>query len=270
MEHLSECVLFFQFGLSSVFVKEKIKQMDKNLIYGTRPVLEALQAQKDIDKIFVQKDARGEQIKELLHHARELQVPISFVPVEKLNRFTRQTHQGVVCLLSPINYSTLDTVLPGVFEKGETPLILILDRVSDVRNFGAICRSAECSGVHAVVVPSRGAAQINSDAVKASAGAVFNIPICREESLKKTILFLKSSGVQVIACTEKAGQYIFETDLSLPTAIILGSEEDGISSELLLKSDFLAKIPMSGKTASLNVSVSAGIVLYEAQRQRIQ
>lgn len=156
-----------------------------------------------------------------------------------------------------------------VFERGETPLILILDRISDVRNFGAICRSAECAGVHAVVVPSKGAAQINSDAVKASAGAVFNIPVCREESLKKTLLFLKDSGLHVVACTEKAAHNISEMNFNLPLAIILGSEEDGISTDLMQKSDELAKIPMSGKTASLNVSVAAGIVLYEVLRQRI-
>lgn len=249
-------------------INDYLTMNDKNLIFGTRPILEALQAGKDIDKIFVQKDARSEQIKELLHHARQKQVPTSFVPVEKLNRFTRQNHQGVVCLLSPINYSSLDIVLPTVFENGETPLLMILDRISDVRNFGAICRSAECAGVHAVVVPSKGAAQINSDAVKASAGAVFNIPVCREESLIKTIQFLKNSGVQIISCTEKAEKYIYENDYSLPSAIILGSEEDGISKELLQKSDYLARIPMSGKTASLNVSVAAGIILYEAMRQR--
>lgn len=242
--------------------------MKSEIIYGTRPVLEAIEAGKDIDKIFVQKDSRSGPMSELLHHARQAQVPISFVPVEKLNRFTRQNHQGVVCLLSPVNYSSIENVLPSVFEKGETPLILILDRISDVRNFGAICRSAECAGTHAVIIPAKGAAQINSDAVKASAGAVFNIPICRVESLKKTLLFLKDSGLQVISCTEKAEKYIYENDLSLPTAIILGSEEDGISAELLQKSDYLARIPMKGKTSSLNVSVAAGIVLYEILRQK--
>lgn len=250
---------------------------DKNLIYGTRPVLEAIEAGKDIDKIFVQRpshhrapedrDSRG-QVSELLRSARQRNVPVSFVPVEKLNRFTRQNHQGVVCLLSPVSYSSIETVLPSVFEKGEIPLILVLDRISDVRNFGAICRSAECAGAHAVIVPSKGAAQINSEAVKASAGAVFNIPVCREESLQKTIQFLKNSGLQVISCTEKAEKYIYENDFLLPAAIILGSEESGISAELLQKSDYLAKIPMKGKTASLNVSVAAGIVLYEVQRQR--
>ncbi len=242
--------------------------MDKNLIYGTRPILEAIIAGKDIDKLFVHRETRNETLSEILREARQRQVPVSFVPVEKLNRFTNQNHQGVVCMLSPINYSALDIVLPTVFDKGEIPLILILDRISDVRNFGAICRSAECAGVHAVVVPSKGAAQINSDAVKSSAGAVFYLPICREESLKKTILFLKNSGVQIIACTEKAEKKIYDYDFSLPTAFILGSEEDGISDEILVKSDYLARIPMKGKTASLNVSVSAGIILYEATRQR--
>ena len=238
------------------------------IAYGIRPILEAIQSGKDIDKIFVQKDSRSPQMSELLRTARQMQIPISFVPVEKLNRFTGQNHQGAVCFLSPINYSSLENVLPTVFEKGETPLILILDRISDVRNFGAICRSAECEGVSAIVLPSKGAAQINSDAVKSSAGAVFNIPLCREESLKKTTQFLKNSGVQIISCTEKAEKFIDEIDFNLPSAIILGSEEDGISNELLIKSDYLAKIPMGGKTASLNVSVAAGIVLYEVIRQR--
>jgi 23S rRNA (guanosine2251-2'-O)-methyltransferase len=242
--------------------------MKPEIIYGTRPVIEALEAGKDVDKIFVQKDARSAQMGELLRMARQVQAPISFVPVEKLNRFTRQNHQGVVCLLSPVNYSSIEMVLPAVFEKGETPLVLILDRISDVRNFGAICRSAECTGTHAIIVPTKGAAQINSDAIKASSGAVFNVPVCRVDSLKKTLQFLKNSGLQVVSCTEKAEEYIYSSDFSLPTAIILGSEEDGISPDLLQKSDYLARIPMKGKTSSLNVSVAAGIILYEALRQK--
>jgi 23S rRNA (guanosine2251-2'-O)-methyltransferase len=173
-----------------------------------------------------------------------------------------------VALLSPITYQNIENIIPTVFEKGETPLILILDRVTDVRNLGAIARTAECTGVHAMVVPAKGSAQINSDAIKTSAGAIFNLSICRSENLKHTIEFLKRSGLQIIACTEKGDKQINEINFSLPTALILGSEEDGISEEYLKRCNEEANIPLLGETASLNVSVSAGIALYEIMRQK--
>ena len=206
---------------------------------------------------------------ELNKEIKELSIPIQFVPAEKLNHLVKaKNHQGVVAVLSPIGYQNLEDIIPTIFESGETPLLLILDRITDVRNLGAIARSAECSGVHAIIVPNRGSGQINSDAVKSSAGAIFNIPVCRSENLKHTIDMLKKSGLSIIACTEKTDKTIYKTDFTLPTAIVLGSEEDGISAEYLRLCDSQAMIPLFGKTESLNVSVSAGIILYEVIRQR--
>lgn len=191
------------------------------------------------------------------------------VPVEKLNRITKQNHQGVVCYISEITYFQTEEVLPQLFEAGKIPLLLLLDRITDVRNFGAIVRTAECSGVDLVIIPSRGAAQINADAVKTSAGALNRVKVARENNLKDTIKFLKDSGVQIIACTEKTTDTIFNADFTTPACIIMGSEEDGISNEYLKLSDKKVMIPMQGKISSLNVSVAAGIILYEATRQRI-
>lgn len=206
---------------------------------------------------------------ELNNEIKDFKIPFQFVPIEKLNHLVKtKNHQGIVAVLSPIAYQNLENIIPTIFEKGENPLVMILDRITDVRNLGAISRSAECAGAHAIVVPSKGSGQINSDAVKSSAGAIFNIPVCRSENLKSTIDFLKKSGLQVVACTEKTDTTIYENDFSLPTAIILGSEEDGISPEYLKLSDARAQIPLFGKIESLNVSVSAGVILYEVVRQR--
>lgn len=190
------------------------------------------------------------------------------MPVEKLNRLTRKNHQGVFAFISPINFHKTDNVIQDVFEKGENPLFIILDRVTDVRNFGAIIRTAECSGVQAVIVPEKGSAAINGDALKTSAGALHNIPICREFNLKATIEYLKNCGLQIVGCTEKTDDMIYQPDFSVPTAIIMGSEKDGISPEYLKLCDHKAKIPINGTISSLNVSVSAGVILYEAVRQR--
>ncbi len=238
-------------------------------IFGIHPVVEAIRSGKEIEKIFVQKNIANKLMAEINTAIREFNIPVQFVPVEKLNHLVKSAnHQGVIAMLSPIGYQDLDNIIPVVFEKGETPLVLILDRITDVRNLGAIARSAECAGVHAIVVPSRGSGQINSDAIKSSAGAIFNIPICRSENLKNTIELLKKSGLTIIACTEKTEMTIYKTDLSVPLAIVLGSEEDGISEEYLKLCDVRSKIPLFGNTESLNVSVSAGVILYEAVRQR--
>jgi 23S rRNA (guanosine2251-2'-O)-methyltransferase len=238
-------------------------------VCGIHPIIEAIRSGKEIEKIFFQKNAGNKVMAELNDAIKEYNIPFQFVPMEKLNHLVKSTnHQGVVAMLSPIAYQNLDNIIPTIFEKGEIPLVLILDRITDVRNLGAIARSAECAGVHAIVVPSRGSGQINSDAIKSSAGAIFNIPVCRSENLKLTIDNLKKSGLSIIACTEKAEKTIFENDFSLPSAIILGSEEDGISEEYLRLSDERTKIPLFGSTESLNVSVSAGIILFEVIRQR--
>lgn len=240
----------------------------KETIFGIRPVIEAINAGREIDRILVQKELHGNLMQELFQVASAHKIPLVKVPIEKLNKVTRKKHQGVICFLSSISYASLDNIISESFAAGKIPLVLILDRVTDVRNFGAIARSAECMGVDAIVIPSRGAAQINSDAVKTSAGALNYIPVCREENLKNTIQYLKSSGLSVVACTEKADKDLFSADLSGPVALIMGSEEDGISSEYLKLADVKVKIPITGNVGSLNVSVASGISVYEVIRQR--
>jgi len=237
-------------------------------IFGIRTVIEAIRANKTIDKVFLQNGLSGELSSELEKLLRIKSIKASYVPVEKLNRLSRKNHQGVFAFISPITFYRTENVIPQLFEEGKNPLILILDRVTDVRNFGAIVRSAECSGVHAIIVPEKGSAAINGDAMKTSAGALSSVPICREFNLKATIDFLKNSGLQVVACTEKTDELIYNPDYKLPTAIVMGSEEDGISDEYLKLSTHKTKIPMMGSIGSLNVSVSAGVILYEAVRQR--
>ena len=239
-----------------------------NRIFGLHPVLEAIEAGKTIDKLIVQKGLQGEVANQLVKKARDLGIQIQYVPVQKLNRLTGKNHQGVFAFLSPIDFHRIDDVLPTIYEKGETPFFLILDRLSDVRNFGAIARTAECCGIHAIIVPERGAAAMNEDAIKTSAGALFKIPVCREKSLKEVINFLQLSGVSVVCATEKTENTIYETDLVKPLAIVMGNEGDGVSDEIIKKADVLAKLPLKGEIGSLNVSVACGAFLYEAIRQR--
>ncbi len=240
----------------------------ENMIFGTRAVIESIKSGKTIDKIFIQKDLSNDLSKELMQMLRGSMVSVAKVPVEKLNRFTRKNHQGVVAFVSPIDFVTLHNIVANSYEDGLAPLVLILDRITDVRNFGAICRSAECANVNGIVIPSKGGSMINSDAIKTSAGAINYLSICKENNLIESVKYLKESGFQIVACTEKAEKFIYESEMNIPTAIILGSEEDGISEELLDMADHKLKIPISGNVASLNVSVAAGIVLYECTRQR--
>ena len=237
-------------------------------IFGIHAVREALEAGKEVDKVLIRRGGDSELMKELLVEVRKRDIPMQQVPIEKLNRVTRKNHQGVIAWLSQISYAHLDTILPGVYEKGEEPLILLLDGVSDVRNFGAIARSAECAGVHAIVVPASGSAAINADAIKTSAGALHRVPVCRVNDMVATIHFLRDSGLKLIAATEKADESLHNTDLSGPAAIIMGSEERGISNVLLKDADTWASIPMKGEISSLNVSVATGIILFEILRQR--
>ncbi len=239
-----------------------------NLIYGIRPVIEAVQAGKTLDKVFIQKGLQGDLFRDMRNLLLKTDVQIQYVPIEKLNRLTRKNHQGVVAFLSLIPYQDIEIILPGLFEQGEVPMILMLDRISDVRNFGAIARTAECAGVHAIIIPDKGAAQINEDAVKTSAGALHRIPVCKSPNFIDSIKFLKNSGLQIIAATEKGSSYYHAIDMNVPCALVLGSEEDGISPNLILAVDLLVKIPILGEIESLNVSVAAGIILYEAVRQR--
>ncbi|SMD41517.1 23S rRNA (guanosine2251-2'-O)-methyltransferase [Aquiflexum balticum DSM 16537] len=241
---------------------------EKDYIFGTRAVMEAIHAQKDIDKILVDKEVNNELIKELLALAKEERINVVRVPEAKLNRITRKNHQGVVAHMSAIQYASLDNVIDECFSKGVAPLILVLDRITDVRNFGAMARTADCAGVHAIVIPEKGSAQINSDAVKTSAGALNHLPVCRVKNLYYTVKDLKKMGLNVVSVTEKTERLMYDADFTLPTALIMGSEEDGISQELMGVSDEFVKIPLSGNIESLNVSVSAGVVVYEAIRQR--
>lgn len=243
-------------------------EQDKDFIFGTRAVMEAINAQKDIDKILINKDLNNELIKELLSLAKEEKIPIVRVPEAKLNRTTRKNHQGVLAHISAIQYASLDNVIDECFSKGIAPLILVLDRITDVRNFGAMARTADCAGVHAIVIPEKGSAQINSDAVKTSAGALNFLPVCRVKNLYYTVKDLKKMGLSVVSVTEKTERAMYEADFTVPTALVLGSEEDGISPELMGISDEFVKIPLSGNIESLNVSVAAGVVIYEAIRQR--
>ncbi len=240
----------------------------ENLIYGIHPIREAMDAGKEIEKILVQRDAKTGPLREILDLAAELEVPVQKVPADKLDGLTRGTHQGIIAFVSLINYQPIENILMDVFEKGDTPLLLILDRITDVRNLGAIARSAECAGVQALVVPSRGSAQVNADALKTSAGALNNLPVHRSPNLKDTLRYLKDSGVRIIGVTEYGSDIYHQTDLSGPIALILGSEEDGISPEYLKFADSRIRIPLLGSTGSLNVSVAAGIALFEARRQR--
>lgn len=249
--------------------KNRRNDNDENLIFGTRAVIEAVNAGKEIDKIIIQKGLSNQLYSELRKAIKDLDIPIQIVPAEKINRITGKNHQGVLAFLAQITYYETEELLGQVFEKGKVPLVLILDRVTDVRNFGAIARSADCAGVDFIIIPSRGAAQINADAVKTSAGALNRMPVCREDNLKNIIDYLKESGLQIIACHEKTDNYHFNADLTKPTAIIMGSEENGISNEYLKRSDMQVKIPMVGNIASLNVSVATGIILFEAVKQRL-
>lgn len=241
---------------------------EKDFIFGTRAVMESIHAGKDIDKVLVQKEINNDLIKELIKLCKTEKIPVVRVPEAKLNRITRKNHQGVVAQMSSIEYASLDHVIESCFNVGKAPLILILDRITDVRNFGAIARTAECAGVDAIVIPEKGSAQINSDAIKTSVGALNFLPVVRSRNLFYTCRDLQKSGLVLVAITEKTDKTMYETDFSVPVAMVMGSEEDGISTELMGIVDEKVKIPMAGRIESLNVSVSAGVAIYEAIRQR--
>jgi 23S rRNA (guanosine2251-2'-O)-methyltransferase len=241
--------------------------MEKSDIYGTRAVMEAILAGKEIEKIMIQSGLNNDLIKELITTARSRNVPFTFVPAEKLKRLSAKNHQGVICKLSAVSYASLENIIRDVFDAGREPFLLVLDRITDVRNFGAIVRTAECAGIDAIVISDKGNAPITNDSMKTSAGALNHVPVCREPDLKKTLSYLQESGIRVVACTEKAEKTIFDIDLKGPCAMVMGSEEDGISDVLIRQADELAKIPLKGKISSLNVSVAAGIAVYEVVRQ---
>jgi 23S rRNA (guanosine2251-2'-O)-methyltransferase len=241
----------------------------EDLIFGVRAVIEAVEARKEINKIMIQRGMDKALFKELKEALANKKYTLQFVPVEKINRLTTKNHQGVVAFISPVVYHEIENVLNDVFEAGDIPNVLVLDRITDVRNFGAIARTAECAGVHAIVIPDRNSALITSDSIKTSSGALHKIPVCKTKDLVETVEYLKNAGLRVVACTEKTHDFVFDVTLSGPTTIILGSEEDGISQELLSLAHQRAKIPLLGTIGSYNVGVSAGIILYEKMRQMI-
>ena len=239
------------------------------LIYGRHPLAEALKEGKPFEKILIQKPATAPDVKALMALATAAGIPLQFVPQQKLNSITRKNHQGVIGFASAISYYKIEDILEQVYAEGRTPLFLILDQVTDVRNFGAIARTAECTGVDAIVVPAKGSALISGDAMKASAGALNLVPVCKVRFLSEALEFFKLNGITILSSDVKADKKLYECDLTGPVAIILGSEEKGVSPVLATEADEQFIIPMTGKIDSLNVSVSAGMILYETLKQRI-
>lgn len=238
-------------------------------IYGIRAVIEAINSDKTLDKVFVQKGLRGDLFMELDTLLRKHAINISYVPIEKLNRLTKNNHQGVVALISPVEYHDLDNLVLKVIESGKTPLFLLLDNITDVRNFGAIIRTAECTGVDGIIIPKKGGAPINGDTIKTSAGAVFKVPICKVDHIKDAMFHLQASGIKIISATEKTDKTIYDISFKEPCAIIMGSEGKGVTPSILKLSEEKVKLPMFGDIASLNVSVACGAFLYEVVRQRL-
>ena len=241
---------------------------EKEMIFGIRAVIEAVEAGKDIDKVMVKRELSGDLFMELQQLLRTYEIPMQRVPVERIDRVTRKNHQGVIAFTSAVTYQRLENIVPLLYEEGKIPFILVLDGLTDVRNFGAIARTCEVAGVDAIVIPERGSVTVNADAIKTSAGALHTIPVCREQSLKEAIVFLKNSGIKVVAATEKAANYYTESDFSVPVAIVMGAEDMGVAADHLRGSDELVRIPQRGTIQSLNVSVAAGVLIYEVVRQR--
>jgi 23S rRNA (guanosine2251-2'-O)-methyltransferase len=239
------------------------KRSSEDLTYGIRTVIEAIKEGKTINKILLQKGLTGDLVKELLTLVHKENIAVQKVPIQKLNHMVKKNHQGVIAMISPVAYHDIDWMVQQIYEKGEDPFILILDRVKDVRNFGAIARTAECFGVHAIVIPNKDSALITNDAVKTSAGALFKIPVCKVTTLNAAVDFLKGSGLTIFASSEKATTNLSDIENKGPKALIMGSEEDGVDEKLLKMTDVNFKIPMTGTIASLNVSVACGIAIHQ-------
>jgi 23S rRNA (guanosine2251-2'-O)-methyltransferase len=242
---------------------------DNELIFGTRAVIEAIQAGKEIDKILVRRDVKNDLAKELFEILKGSDIPVQRVPVERLDRITRKNHQGVIAFISSVTYHKLEDIIPFLYEQGKSPFIVLLDGVTDVRNFGAIARTCECAGVDAIVIPARGSVSVNADAIKTSAGALHTLPVCKEKSIYEAIRFLQASGVTVFAATEKATERYTSCSYEGPVALVVGAEDTGVSNENLRIANHLVVIPQFGTIGSLNVSVAASILIYEVVRQRI-
>ena len=239
-----------------------------NIIFGLHPIEEALMEHKDIDKIMVSRDERKPDYVAIRKLAKDNDIFVQEVPKEKLNRITMKNHQGIIAFTSPIEFQSIENLLPMIYEQGKSPLLLALDGVTDVRNFGALARTAECAGVDGVIIPQKGGAPINGDAMKTSVGALLKIPVSKVKSITNTLKFLKDSGVQIISCSEKGSDTIYDVDMSVPTVIVMGGEDEGISGGILKISDKVVQIPMYGTINSLNVSVAGAVIMFEAARQR--
>lgn len=239
------------------------------MIFGIRTVIEAIEAGKEIDKILVKKDLQGELAKELFAAVKGTNIIVQRVPIERINRITRKNHQGVVAFVSAVTYQHLADIVPSLYEDGKVPFIILLDGITDVRNFGAIARTCECTGVHAIVIPERGSVTVNADAMKTSAGALHTLPVCRERSIREAIRFLRDSGFKVVAASEKTVRNYTAFDYTDPVAIVMGAEDTGVAAENLRLCDEIVSIPQVGSIGSLNVSVAAGVMMYEVVRQRM-
>ena len=241
----------------------------KNIIYGIHSTAEALKQDESIDKLFVQKNLSSQNAKEVVRLAKEKKIQLSYVPIEKLNKLTQENHQGIVAKISPIQLYSIEDLVESAFKKTSAPLFLLLDQVSDVRNLGAIIRTAECTGVNGIILSKQGSAALNDQTVKTSTGAIFNVPICKVDHLKDAIFFLSSYDVKTIAATEKSNDLIYDIDLKGAIAFIMGSEGKGITPSILKMVNHRAKLPLLGDIESLNVSVACGAILFEAVRQRL-
>lgn len=241
-----------------------------DFIYGIRAVMEAILEGKQIDKLFIKNDLSGELSSELFTLLRKHHIVAQRVPVEKLNRFTRKNHQGVIATLAAVEYQNLGNLVTSLFDEGILPFVVVLDGITDVRNFGAIARTAECCGVNAIIIPERGSVSVGADAIKTSAGALLSVPVCRERSLSAAIKFLKDSGFNVVAVSEKANENYTLANYTSPTALVMGAEDTGISTEVMRLCNTRVSIPMFGHIGSLNVSVAAGVMMYEVVRQRLE
>ena len=238
------------------------------MIFGVRAVIEAIEAGKEIDKILVKRDIQSDLSKELFTALKGTLIPVQRVPVERINRITRKNHQGVVAFISAITYQHTEDLVPTLFEEGKSPIFVMLDGITDVRNFGAIARTCNCAGIDAIIIPAKNSVSVNADAMKTSAGALHTLPVCREQSLTSTLKYLKESGFKIVAAIEKGDYDYTKANYKDPVCIIMGAEDTGVPYEHLALCDEWIKIPMFGNIESLNVSVAAGILLYEAIRQR--
>lgn len=238
------------------------------MLYGVHPIVQAIESGQEIERIIMRSGLRSETLPQLMQMARQRGIAVQHVPAAWFNRLGSRNHQGIVATVSPIGYQSLEALIPLLFEQGESPLIVVADGITDVRNLGAIARSAECAGAHALVVPTKGSAHINADTVKASAGALLHFPVCRTSRLDQTCQFLKECGLQLVVATEDGATFFHSADLHGPLALVLGDEGHGVSSSILRMADITVRIPIHGQVSSLNVSVAAGILLYEAERQR--